>query len=255
MNTTINETAYAERINKAFDEFINHGFINYSPWRKSDDEVITDAEGRSVKNPSNCGFMQDSQNFASIYTIGESKTLDYNGNQFNCFFLRPMEGKPIRLNFSDFKYGRSLDMFRGECFPSYNSRNANYANTVNDKIVEPYYDTMGQKGQQILVGYWFDTINAFDSRRPCYRLYTLTGNLRKDAEITRKQILRAQAYTLSTLARFPFKGVDYNNGCVGAEHYNIAEEQISQKMVQIRTKLYEIENELHKRGLSYEIVR
>lgn len=242
---------YAERINKAFEEFINHGFINYSPWEKSDDEIIEDAGKRSIKLPQN-GLLADAQNFASIYTVGEPKTGENNGNEFEYFNIYALDGQSIRLNFSDFMYFRSLEKSRCKGFTTFDPKTAHYITTVNDSRVEIHF-TDEQEEQKILAGYWFNTIKRYHTVRPCYRLYMFTDEKSKDAEIIRCQILRAQAFSLLLLAKYPYMGVvSYNWESLGSEHYDIAEEVIGKKVTVIRTKLSKIEAELRRKGLTYE---
>lgn len=245
----ISNEAYAERIKTTFDEFINEGFINYSPWEKSDEEVINDAHQRSTIFKSG-ELMNDCQSFASIYTFEECKELEYNGCYFDVLYLKPFEGNHIMLFNSDFHYFRSLDKSRckGLGF-GYNPHAAIYINTINDEIKSPQ---ILSKGQQILVGYEFGTVNKFDKRRICYRLYTLTGNKSNDAEIIRRQILRAKAFTLLMLVKYPFKGAVFTASGICSTYYDIAEEELGRKEVIIHAKLSEIETELQKRGITYE---
>lgn len=89
--------------------------------------------------------------------------------------------------------------------------------------------------------------------RTCYRLYSLSGNEKPDADIIRRQILRAQALSLLIAAKYPVLCMPTNNGeSISPSMYDITKEEGAQFASKIRAKLSEIERLLSKHSLTYE---
>lgn len=249
-----NEERYRERVKDAFDKFIVSPFIEYKPYSMSDEAIIADAKERSNIN-FNGGRLQWMQSFAAIYTIKGAIDMEYNGNDFKQLILKSSKGQQIRINFSDFIYYNSF--YTGNDDSStfgydYDDSNARYINILDGKLISP--ETLAQNvGSPILLGYNFNTVNRYRKLRTCRRMYSLTGNLKTDAEIIRKQILRAQAIALLIAAKYPVLCLpSYNRENIYPFMYDITKEIGSQYTSKIRAKLYEVEQTLREHGLTYE---
>jgi hypothetical protein len=242
---------YEYRVNNAFEKFLISPFIEYDPYSIDDDRIIYDAKERSdIKY--NGGRLQWMQSFASIYTIEGARPLEYNGKHFERLMLKPLKGEIVGINFSDFKYRNSF--YDGEhsiCF-KFDESNARYINTVDDQRAIPE-SLAEQAGCNILQGYSFHTVNKYGSLRHCYRLYSLCGDAKQDANTIRRQILRAQAFALLIAAKYPVLCLPSNNyELLETYMYDITKKVGSQFTERIRAKLSEVVQTLKKHGLTYE---
>lgn len=245
---------YTERVRDAFENFLVSKFIEYKPFSITDDRIIADAKDRSVVNY-NGGFLQLVQSFASILTIKGLADMEYNGNKFKQLILRSSDSKLIKINYSDFQYYNSF--YKGKEDSShfgydYDDTNARYVNLFDGKLIDP--DKLASNiDRQILMGYRFNTVNRYGSMRTCYRLYSLSGNEKPDADVIRRQILRAQALSLLIAAKYPVLCMPTNNGeSISPSMYDITKEEGAQFASKIRAKLSEIERLLSKHSLTYE---
>lgn len=245
---------YTQRVRDAFEKFLVSKFIEYKPYSISDDRIIADAKDRSIVNYDG-GFLQLVQSFASILTIEGFADMEYNGNKFKQLILKSSDGKLVRMNYSDFQYYTSF--YKGKENLShfgydYDDTNARYVNLLDGKLIDP--DKLATNtDSQILMGYRFNTVNKRGSLRTCYRLYSLSGNEKLDADIIRDQILRAQALSLLIAAKYPILCMPTNNGeRICPYMYDITKEEGAKYVSCIRTKLHEIEQSLREQGLSYE---
>lgn len=249
-----NEELYRERVKDAFENFLVSPFIEYNPYTMSDEAIVADAKERSNINFDG-GRLQWMQSFASICTIEGVADMEYNGNNFKQLILKSSNGQQIRINFSDFHYYNSF--YTGNDDSStfghdYDDTNARYINILDGKLISP--ETLAHKiGSQILLGYDFNTVNRYKKLRTCRRMYSLTDDLKTDAEIIRKQILRAQAIALLIAAKYPVLCLpSYNRENIYPYMYDITKEIGSQYTSRIRAKLYEVEQTLREHGLTYE---
>lgn len=243
---------YIERVRNAYENFLVSKFIEYKPFSMSDDRVIADAKERSIINYDG-GLMQWMQSFVSIYTVEGAVDMEYNGNNFKRLILKSSNGTQLGINFSDFQCYNSF--YKGKEDSSnfgydYDDTNARYVNLLDGKLIDP--DKLASNiGSQILMGYRFNTVNRYGSMRICYRLYSLSGNEKLDADIIRRQILRAQALSLLIAAKYPVLCMPTNNG-ESPYMYDITKEEGIQFASKIRAKLSEIEQSLRAHGLTYE---
>lgn len=220
----------------------------------NDEVIVTDAKERSNINFDG-GRLQWMQSFASIYTIEGAVDMEYNGNNFKQLILKSSKGQQIRINFSDFHYHNSFYTGKDDFSKfgyDYDDTNARYVNILDGKLVSP--ETLAQNvGSPILLGYDFNTVNRYGKLRTCRRLYSLTDNLKTEADIIRKQILRAQAIALLIAAKYPVLCLpSYNRELLYPYMYDITKEIGSQYTSKIRAKLYEVEQTLREHGLTYE---
>lgn len=245
---------YRERVRNAFEKFLISPFIEYKPYSIDDERIISDAKNRSVINY-NGGLLQAMQSYASIFIIDGERKMEYNGKKFKTLLLKPIEGKSKMINFSDFQYYTSF--YNGEndssCFGfDYDETNARFINLFDDRTVIP--DSLAnQIGESVLMGYSFQTINKFGSMRTCYRFYSLKGDVKNDANVMRRQILRAQAFALLLAAKYPtlcLPSYDYEH--LYPYMYDITKEIGSQYSQRLRVKLSEVERALNEHGLTYE---
>lgn len=245
---------YRERVRNAFEKFLSSSFIEYKPYSMDDDRIISDAEERSDINY-NGGLLQWMQSFASIYTIEGAKELEWAGREFTSLFLKPHTGNAIRVNYTDFRYNNSFytgdyDTYHWDY--KYDESNARFVNLLDDKIIDPAA-LASHVGQQILVGYSFPTVNTFKKLRTCYRFYSLNDDGGNNANIIRKQILRAQAFALLLAAKYPVLCLpSYNFEHIESYMYDITKEIGSQYIQRLRIKLSEVERALNGHGLTYE---
>lgn len=249
-----NEERYRERVKDAFDKFLVSPFIEYKPYSMSDEAIIADAKERSIVNYDG-GFLQLVQSFASILTIEGFADMEYNGTKFKQLILKSSDGKMVRMNYSDFLYYNSFYKGKGNLSHfgyDYDDSNARYINLLDGKLIDP--DKLAANtDSQILMGYRFNTVNKRGSLRTCYRLYSLSGNEKLDADIIRTQILRAQALSLLIAAKFPILCMPTNNGeRICPYMYDITKEEGGKYTSCLRTKLHEIEQSIREHGLSYE---
>lgn len=249
-----NEERYRERVKDAFENFLVSRFIEYKPYFMSDEVIITDAKDRSNINFDG-GRLRWMQSFASIYTIEGAADMEYNGFNFKQLILKSSKGQQIRINFSDFHYHNSFYTGKDDSSKfgyDYDDTNARYINILDGKLVSP--ETLAQNVESpILLGYDFNTVNRYRKLRTCRRLYSLTDDLKTDAEIIRKQILGAQAIALLIAAKYPVLCLpSYNRENIYLYMYDITKEIGSQYTSKIRAKLYEVEQTLRKHGLTYE---
>lgn len=249
-----NEERYRERVKDAFENFLVSPFIEYNPYSMSDEAIVADAKERSNINFDG-GRLQWMQSFASICTIEGVADMEYNGNNFKQLILKSSNGQQIRINFPDFHYYNSF--YTGNDDSStygydYDDTNARYINIRDGKLISP--ETLAHKiGSQILLGHDFNTVNRYRKLRTCRRMYSLTDDLKTDAEIIRKQILRAQAIALLIAAKYPVLCLpSYNRENIYPYMYDITKEVGSQYTSRIRAKLYEVEQTLREHGLTYE---
>lgn len=245
---------YTERVRDAFEKFLISNFVEYKPYSIGDDRIIADAKDRSIVNY-NGGFLQLVQSFASILTIEGFANMEYNGTKFKQLILKSSDEKMVRMNYSDFLYYNSFYKGKGNLSHfgyDYDDSNARYVNLLDGKLIDP--DKLAANtDSQILMGYRFNTVNKRGSLRTCYRLYSLSGNEKLDADIIRAQILRAQALSLLIAAKYTILCMPTNNGeRICPYMYDITKDEGSKYVSRIRTKLHEIEQSLREHGLSYE---
>lgn len=225
-----NEELYRERVKEAFEKFLVSPFIEYKPYSMSDEAIVTDAKERSNINFDG-GRLQWMQSFASIYTIEGAVDMEYNGNNIKQLILKSFKCQQIRINFSDFHYHNSFYTGKDDYSKfgyDYDDINARYINILDDRLVSP--ETLARNvGSPILMGYDFNTVNRYGKLRTCRRLYSLTDDLKTDAEIIRKQILRAQAIALLIAAKYPLLCLpSYNRENIYPYMYDITKEIGSQ---------------------------
>jgi len=245
---------YKERVRNAFEKFLTSSFIEYAPYSINDERIISEAKERSAISYDG-GRLQGMQSFVSVVTIEGAKDLEWAGKEFTSLFLKSINGKTIRVNYTDFRYKNSFyngDYDKYHWNYKFDESNARFINYLNDRIVNP--DEIASKaGNQILLGYSFLTVNRFKKLRSCYRFYTLTGNVEEDANIIRKQILRAQAFALLLAAKYPVLCLpSYNFEHIESYMYDITKEVGSQYSQRLRIKLSEVERALNEYGLTYE---
>lgn len=245
---------YEQRVKEAFEKFLTSSFIEYTPYSMDDERIISDAKERSNVTYDG-GRLQWMQSFASIYTIEGARPMEYNGKHFKQLLLEPLKGKTLAINFSDFNYYNSFyngehDKYRWDY--KFDESNARYVNTVNNQPVIPE-SLAAQAGSNILNGYSFPTVNKFGKLRTCHRFYSLSGDMERDTNTIRRQILRAQAFALLIAAKYPVLCLPSHN----FEHlesymYDITKEVGSQFAQRIRAKLSEVVQSLNEHGLTYE---
>lgn len=245
---------YKKRVEKAFEDFLESKFIEYQPFSVSDEQIIYDARERSVAKYDG-GLLQKMQNFSSVYTIEGAQKMEYNGNDFTTLLLKSLNGEISRINFSDFRYYSSLYKGRTD-FSSFgytfDSANAHYINLLNTKLVNPEH-LANNSGAQILLGYEFSVVNRYGKLRKCCRLFSLNEDIEQNADIIRRQVLRAQAFSLLLVAKYPVLALPcYNREHVSPYMYDITREIGSLYVTKLRAKLYEVERALRERNLSYE---
>lgn len=245
---------YEQRVKEAFEKFLVSSFIEYDPYSMDDERITSDARERSDINY-NGGRLQWMQSFASIYTIEGARPMEYNGTHFKQLLLKPLNGKTVGINFSDFNYYNSF--YNGEHDScrwdyKYDESNARYVDTVNNQPVLPE-SLAAQAGSNILDGYSFPTVNKYGKLRTCHRFYSLCGDVAQDANTIRRQILRSQAFALLLAAKYPVLCLpSYNFEHIESYMYDITKEVGSQFVQRIRAKLSEVERTLNKHGLTYE---
>lgn len=245
---------YRDRVWNAFGKFLVSDFIEYKPYSMSDEYIICDAKERSIVNYDG-GLLQWMQSFVSIVMIEGVQKMEYNGNKFKQLVLKSEDDKLIRINYSDFIYYTSFYNGKKDCSYfgyEYDASNARYINLLDNQCVDP--DSIANNlGSQILMGYHFNTVNSFGQLRTCHRLYSLTGNDALDAQKIRTQILRAQAFALLIAAKYPVLCLPTNNWeRIYPYMYDITKEIGSQFTSKLRVKLYEVEQALKHRGITYE---
>ncbi len=144
---------YEQRVKEAFEKFLISPFIEYDPYSVDDERIIFDAKERSdIKYDG--GRLQWMQSFASIYTIEGARPMEYNGTRFKQLLLRPLNGKTIGINFSDFRYYASFYDGEHDTYHwayKFDETNARFINYLNDQIVNPD-DIASKTGSQILLG-------------------------------------------------------------------------------------------------------
>lgn len=245
---------YEQRVREAFEKFLISSFIEYTPFSMDDERIISDAKERSNVNY-NGGRLQWMQGFASIYTIEGARPMEYNGKHFKQLLLEPLKGKSLAINFSDFNYYNSFyngehDTYRWDY--KFDESNARYVNTVNNQPVTPE-SLAAQAGSSILNGYSFPTVNKFGKLRTCHRFYSLSGDIKRDANTIRRQILRAQAFALFLAAKYPVLCLpSYNFEHLEPYMYDITKKTGSQFAQRITAKLSEVVYTLNAHGLTYE---
>lgn len=245
---------YEQRVREAFEKFLVSPFIEYAPYSMDDERVIFDARERSDVNY-NGGRLQWMQSFASIYTIEGARPMEYNGKHFKQLLLKPLNGKTVGINFSDFNYYNSFyngehDTYRWDY--KFDESNARYVNTVNNQPVIPE-SLAAQAGSYILNGYSFPTVNKYGKLRTCYRFYSLSGDMERDANTIRRQILRAQAFALLLAVKYPVLCLpSYNFEHLESYMYDITKEVGSQFAQRIKAKLSEVVQSLNEHGLTFE---
>lgn len=249
-----NEERYRERVKAAFDKFLVSPFIEYKPYSMSDEAIVADAKERSDIDTDG-GRLQRMQGFASIYRVEGAKDSEYNGNNFKQLVLRSSEGRTIAINFSDFRYYNSFYVGKEDSSRfgyHYDGANARFINLLDGNMIPPEM-LVQNNGYPILLGYDFNTVNRFEKLRTCCRMYSLTGNLATDAEIIRKQILRAQAFALLLAAKYPSLCIPkYDWEDIYPYMYDITKEVGSQYTSKISARLYEVAQALREHGLTYE---
>lgn len=245
---------YEQRVKESFEKFLISPFIEYDPYSMDDERIISDAKERSdVKYDG--GRLQWMQSFASIYTIEGARPMEYNGTHFKQLLLKPLNGKIVGINFSDFNYYNSFydgehDSYRWEY--KFDESNAQFINTVNNQPVIPE-SLAAQAGSNILKGYSFPTVNKFGKLRTCYRFYSLCGDAKRGANTIRRQILRAQAFALFLAAKYPVLCLpSYNFEQIEPFMYDITKKIGSQYSQRLRVRLSEVERALNEHGLTYE---
>lgn len=245
---------YIERVRNAFENFLVSKFIEYKPYSISDDRIIADARERSAIKYDG-GRLVWMQSFASIFTIKGAKDMEYNGKDYTVLELKSANEKLLQVNYSDFRYYTSF--YNGE-HDSYwweykfDESNARFIDTVDNQHVNPE-SLAAQTSSNILKGYSFPTVNKFGKLRTCYRFYSLCGDVERDANTIRRQILRAQAFALLLAAKYPILCLpSYNFERIESYMYEITKETGSQFSKRLRVKLSEVEHALNEHGLTYE---
>lgn len=245
---------FRERVREAFEKFLVSDFIEYKPYSVSNDCIINDAIERSIVNYDG-GLLQWMQSFVAIYTIEGAQDMEYNGTRFKQLLLRSKDGKIIRINYSDFQYYNSF--YKGKqdstCFGyEYDELNAHCVNLLDTQRVSP--DSLAnQSGNRIVLGYYFNTVNKYNSLRTCYRFYSLRGDNALDSEMIRIQILRAQAFAILVAAKYPVLCLpSYNREQLYPYMYDITIEVGIQYHQKLMAKLNEVEQILKGKGLTYE---
>lgn len=245
---------YEQRVKEAFEKFLISPFIEYDPYSMDDERIIFDAKERSdIKYDG--GRLQWMQSFASICTIEGARPMEYNGKYFKQLLLRPLNGKTVGINFSDFSYYTSFYNGEHESYSweyRFDESNTRFINTLNNQLVIPEY-LASQAGTNILKGYSFPTVNKYGKLRRCYRFYFLNGDVKHDANTIRRQILRAQAFALLLVVKYPVLCLpSYNFEHIESYMYDITKEIGSKFAQRIRAKLSDVVRDLNERGLTYE---
>lgn len=245
---------YAERVREAFEKFLTSSFIEYEPYSVDDERIMSDAQKRSDITYDG-GRLQWMQSFASIFTIEGARPMEYNGNQFKQLLIKPLTGKTVGINFSDFNYYTSFYNGEHESYSweyTFDESNARFINTLNNQLVIPEY-LASQVNDIILKGYSFPTVNKYGKIRECCRFYSLSRDVERDANTIRRQILRAQAFALLLAAKYPVLCLpSYNFEHIESYMYDITKKIGSQFAQRIRTRLSEVVRALNEHGLTYE---
>lgn len=212
------ELSQSQKFEFLIYDIINHPFLHYHPFLKTDEEVVSNAKERAQNfNTSPASFIEFLDQCCCICYIGSIKdeenpyTSDGEIVQYKTLpikFYYKGGNSEISVNKSDFNPRRylsvngvvdhKLDSSLWQSCEAYTIITDKYVKTSS--LVNGEAEIEKHQNQDALLAYSIPTISGYGSLRRAYRLYTICDN---SPQIIREQILRTQQYILCSIINLP----------------------------------------------------
>lgn len=256
------EDFYRRKCRNTLTDFISKDFLAIPPMNQENEQLLEDLKKRSmdqfVDNPNN-SFVDCTKTFCRTLTYKDNKTFSFTkeslGNDvdvsYNSILLTPEYGsRQIFVNHSQFIYPDLLyDGCKG--VPPQNK-----VCTIDSSRISPqgYFEDAPIK---LLECYRFNTyFQDYNTTKVCRRFINITGLMETQiCDLLRKEILKAQAFTLNYILKYPIITVMpyFENGAISTLNKTVWFDEFENSLRQMfQDKLEKIELILTAHDLSYE---
>lgn len=154
------EDEYKKQLCAHYNSILDGRLLKIDPDTANDSEIssfVTDFDKNESFDNNCCSWL----------IIGDIGNSEYMDNNFSYINLLPLNGDPIQINFSQFKYGMSAK--QGHVgFTSFDSEQAVHVCTIDDSTILPESFFSNHKGEKLLYLYSFNAVTAFNRPKRCY---------------------------------------------------------------------------------------
>lgn len=156
------EEEYKKQLFAHYNSILDGRLMRIDPDTANDSAVasfITDFDQNESYDNNCCSWLK----------IGDIEYSNYNGNDFAYINLLPLNGQPIQINFSQFRYRMSARPGGIVGFTSFDPKEAVHLCTIDGNGIDPESFFSAQKGKRLLYLYSFEAITAFNQSKRCFR--------------------------------------------------------------------------------------